>query len=98
MCVKYGGHMDVVNSPTHGNLRVTPYGDWIALRFEEFSTRKVYDFLFGSDFNGYSGKWNILLTGATKSELRHAMLVELDRRFKAINIKVKESQQERILV
>lgn len=37
----------------------------IYLRFETHTGGKVYDTLGGRDFNGYSGKWNIHVSGST---------------------------------
>ena len=54
----------------------------IYLRFKTFSTGKVYDSLFARDFNGYSGKWNITISGdrGRISEIRRLALDELCKR------------------
>lgn len=47
----------------------------------EWATGKVYDFLFGRDFNGYSGKWNILMSGGNGVVVRRKeSLIELEWR------------------
>lgn len=55
---------------------------WIAVRFDEFSTGKVYDSLGGCSFNGFSGKWNVdtSIPGGSISEKYEAVIREFRRR------------------
>lgn len=52
----------------------------IFLAFETYDTGKVHDTLFGRDFNGYSGKWNITLSGGSLDATRALALRELEMR------------------
>lgn len=84
ICLSFGGIKDkfdhfIIPTPKYGEISVKPINDWIALRFVIYSTGIVYDSLFGRNFNGYSGKWNILLSGDIY-EVRKNSLQELERR------------------
>jgi hypothetical protein len=74
-----------IESPL-GRVRVTVMDErvypWVAVRFDTFSTGRVYDPLGGADFNGYSGKWNVHTTvdRGTVHENREAVVRELKRR------------------
>lgn len=58
-----------------GRLRVTPYGDWCALRFAEVDRARADARIDGTgDLNPHSGKWNLqaldpVLTVAQRIEL-----------------------------
>lgn len=52
----------------------------VYLRFETKTGGKVYDSLFGKDFNGWSGKWNITFEAATTNDARMLCLAELETR------------------
>lgn len=54
----------------------------IYLRFKDYDTGKCYDTLGGFDFNGYSGKWNITLSGGKEDveRTRQCALAEFERR------------------
>lgn len=56
----------------------------VYLRFDTYSTGKVYDALCGFDFNGYSGKWNIMASAPTLKEARKHCLEELELRLQML--------------
>lgn len=92
LCQSFGASVTewTARVPTvHGDLVITPYqgiaGPWLAIRFATFSTGRVYDDLHGRSFNGYSGKWNIHLSGGEGyADLAAATLRELERRLSAV--------------
>lgn len=61
------------------------YIESIFLRFKTFSTGKVYDFLLGHDFNGYSGKWNIMTSGDDLASIRLLALSNLEHRLEKLS-------------
>lgn len=84
ICLFFGGIKDkfdhfIIQTDNYGQLSVKPFDNWIALKFLTYSTGKVYDSFLVRDFNGYSGKWNILCAGNV-FEQREGGLRELELR------------------
>lgn len=66
------------------NRRSARYIESIYLRFTKYSTGKVYDSLCGFDFNGWSGKWNILLSAGSLEQARGECLLSLKLRLELL--------------
>jgi hypothetical protein len=86
---------------THGEMRVSlfeadannltdrrrqPCIASIFLRFTDCTGGKVYDELHGYDFNGWSGKWNVCLSGGAWNQAWDAALLQLERKLSLVAV------------
>jgi hypothetical protein len=71
-------------SPCDSGRRKGPFYEEIYLRFKTYRTGKAYDQLCGWDFNGYSGKWNLMAGGETRKAAGRAAIDTLRHRIEVL--------------
>ena len=57
---KSSDYYDFVLDTPAGVLHVTPYGGWIACRFDDVARGRTFTSKCGRSCNPYSGKWNFI--------------------------------------